>query len=457
MSSKAPLMVSISGVRGIAGKSLTPVVINKYVAAFATVQRKTRPNGKIIVGRDSRVSGHWVTSVVIGVLNAMGYDTVEVGIVPTPTVQVMVQHYSAVGGVIITSSHNPVEWNGLKFVDADGLFISPEKVAEFIKVADAGEFTYVTPPTTYGHSESITDANDIHIKKLLALPYIDTTKIAAKKFKVVLDTVNGAGGPIMTKLLETLGCQVIPLNTDPTGVFAHMPEPIPSHLSQLCDAVKQNSADLGIATDPDVDRCVFIDEKGVPIGEEYTLAMAVKFFLAHKKGAVCKNLSSSRAVDDIAKEYGCETFATPVGEIHVAKKMQEIKAVIGGEGNGGVMLPDLHIGRDAPVAATLALQLLSQGDATLSQLKASLPQWEIVKLKVPVTSNADEVIESVAKEWRGNPDAKLSSVDGTRIDTADWWVHLRKSNTEPVVRVIAEAADAATATKVAQQFMDKMK
>uniref|UniRef100_A0A6B2L3J2 Phosphoglucosamine mutase n=1 Tax=Arcella intermedia TaxID=1963864 RepID=A0A6B2L3J2_9EUKA len=451
-------MVSVSGIRGIVGSSLTPRVIEKYISAFCHLQRKSSPNRTVILGRDSRVSGPWITKIVEAILIAMGFKVLECGIVPTPTVQFIVLQEKAVGGVIITSSHNPIEWNGLKFVDSDGLFFSPEKCTELFKIADMpGEIQW----PSWKEAGSVVDYPDAisrHIQALLDLKEVNKEKVVKKKYKVVLDAVNGAGGPIMKQLLETFGCEVVGLNLEPTGIFGHTPEPVPENLGDLCKAVLEHKADFGVAVDPDVDRCVFIDETGKPIGEEYTLAMAFQYWLGvcQKRGPTCKNLSSSRVLDDIAKQYGCQIYASPVGEIHVAKKMIEVGAVIGGEGNGGVMLPDLHIGRDAPVAATLALQLLAGFNGTLSQLKGSLPQWYIIKKKASVVGiDPEKIIEEVTKEWQAKG-ARINTSDGVRIETEEWWVHIRKSNTEPIVRVIGEARSEPEADLIVSQFAVKI-
>jgi phosphomannomutase len=448
----APLMVTISGVRGIAGASLTPAVVSKYVLAFGVLQK----GKKIVIGRDSRVSGRWIMPFVQGLLASQGYDVVDLGIVPTPTVQYMTMHLKADGGLIVTSSHNPAEWNGLKFVQSDGLFLSPDKCKELFAIADKGEFQFPSYEHT-GHVHIEPNGAQEHIDAIMKLPYINVDKIRQKKYKVVLDSVNGAGGPIMKKLLEHMGCQVIGLNLEPTGLFAHKPEPVPDNLKQLCEAVKEHKADMGIAVDPDVDRCVLIDETGAPLGEEYTLVFAVEFILGTvgKRGPVCKNLSSSRAVDDVAAKYGCKVYAAPVGEINVANKMQEVGAVIGGEGNGGAMLPDIHIGRDAPVAAALALQLLSGFNGTISQFKATLPQYEICKISAPIAGiDPDAVVAYIKSKWEGK--ARLEESDGLRIDTDDWWVHLRKSNTEPIIRVIGEGGPFQKSLERCNEFMKEI-
>lgn len=290
----------------------------------------------------------------------------------------------AVGGIVITSSHNPEEWNGLKLIDYHGLFMSPDNCKSLFALADNPQPISYVSWNEYGSKSNYTNSIDDHIQSILNLPFFDVELIKKRKFKICLDTVNGAGGTTMKRLLEAFGATVYMINAEENGIFAHKPEPIPEHLNSLCELVRAKGADLGIAVDPDADRCVLIDEDGCPLGEEYTLAIAVDFMLGrcNKLGNVVKNLSSSRCIDDIAEKYNCKVFATPVGEFHVAKKMIEVESVIGGEGNGGVMLPDVHIGRDAPVGAALVLMELAHFDGTLKQKKLSLPQWHIVKLKV---------------------------------------------------------------------------
>eukprot|EP01104_Vermistella_antarctica_P000093 TRINITY_DN100_c1_g1_i1.p1 TRINITY_DN100_c1_g1~~TRINITY_DN100_c1_g1_i1.p1 ORF type:complete len:485 (-),score=118.40 TRINITY_DN100_c1_g1_i1:265-1692(-) len=459
--STAPLMVTISGIRGIAGDSLPPAIVEKYVTAFCITQSAALKKDKlrIVVGRDSRVSGPWVQCIVHGLLMAQGVEVLNAELVTTPTVQLLVQRHNADGGIVITSSHNPEPWNGLKFIDSDGLFLAPDNCKRLFARADEGAFPY----QTYEHCGSITNLespNFEHQNAIFALPYINVEQIKKRNFKVCLDTVNGAGGPIMVQMLNDLNCTVVELNTEPTGLFAHTPEPIPANLTDLCASVKKHKADIGIALDPDGDRCVLIDENGCPLGEEYTLALAVKFMLASVgvRGPVCKNCASSRAIDVIAKEYGCECVHTPVGEIQVAKKMVEVKSVIGGEGNGGVMLPDLHIGRDAPVAAGLILQYMAENEGkTIGELKAALPQFEIVKLKAPLAGiDPDVVVAHFKKEWTGKEGVTLDEMDGLRIMTDDWWVLLRKSNTEPIIRVMGEGSDPAASRALCEKFLNEI-
>jgi len=453
-----PFMETISGVRGIASKSITPLTVVSYVAAFSHLLHPR----KVIVGRDSRISGSWLHSIAIHTLASSGIHVVDLGIVPTPTVQLIVIQEKADGGIILTSSHNPIEWNGMKFVGSDGLFLTNDQCEKLFSLRRQNDPWYQVEGQQNGESGKVEylDAVSRHIDTILSLPYIKPSVTSKCNFKVVLDSINGAGGIIMKELLTKLGCTVIGLNLTMDGRFAHPPEPIPEHLGQLSNSVKENKADFGIAVDPDVDRCVFIDENGNPIGEEYTLGMAVKFILGHvgRRGIVCKNLSSSRCVDDIASSYGCPTIATPVGEISVASRMVTLNAVIGGEGNGGVMLPDVHIGRDAPVAAALAIQLLAETGLTLSQLKASLPQYHILKMKVSIEGlNADSVIHHYKEKWEANPQgATLNHEDGLHISTAEWWVHLRKSNTEPIIRVIGESRTPEESLKVCQKFINEI-
>jgi phosphomannomutase len=429
-------MVTISGIRGIVGESFIPEVVFKYVTAFGIIQ-----NGKkMILGSDSRVSGPWIRNLIHGLLTALGYEIVDIGIVPTPTVQFIVKTHKADGGIVITSSHNDVMWNGLKFIESgDGLFASPLKCSQVFALSNSGNFKFPSFDKI-GKITYLDNAIDEHIDSICKLKYIKPELIKTRKFKVCLDAINGAGGYAMKKLLEKFGCEVIGINLEPTGIFAHKPEPIPEHLNDLCKEVLKQKADLGIAVDPDVDRCVLIDERGNPLGEEYTLALAVQFYLSriNPNSIVCKNLSSTRAIDEICEKYNTKCVAAPVGEINVAEKMKEYQSPIGGEGNGGVMLTEIHIGRDALIAATLTLQHLAEENTTISFLKGTLPQYEIVKLKASIDGvDSESVVNHFKFLWDGK--ASINIEDGLHISTPDWWVHLRKSNTEPIIRVIGEA------------------
>ena len=444
------LMVSVSGVRGIIGESLTPELIVKYISAFATYM-----NGKkVVIGTDSRVSHPFVKSIVNGVFVASGYEVIDCGIVPTPTVQYITEIENADCGLIITASHNPIEWNGLKFVNSNGLFLTPVQCKEMFALADTLASSYKSWDSI-GKVVPYTSAAQKHIDAIFNLEYIHPEKVKEKRYKVALDTVNGAGGTIMKSLLEQLGCEVVGLNLEATGIFAHTPEPVPENLGDLCAFVVEQKADFGIAVDPDVDRCVLVNEHGEPLGEEYTLGIAVKFMLQKKLGAVVKNLSSSRLIDDLARYYNCPVHSAAVGEINVAEKMIAENAVIGGEGNGGVMLPDIHIGRDAPIAAALVLQALAEFGGRLSELKATLPQYEIVKLKAPLEGiDADKVISHFKTKYAHE---QLNEIDGLKIDAKEWWIHLRKSNTEPIIRVIGEAPTKEETLNICQQFLDEIK
>ncbi len=429
-------MVTISGVRGVVGETLTPELIVKYIQSFATVVE----GKKIVLGSDSRVSGPFVKQVVIGTLLAKGCDVIDIGIVPTPTVQLLTMQLKADAGLVLTASHNPIEWNGLKFIDRDGLFFSPNKCEQLFKNAEKSSEYSKWP--SLGTLNMYSKANADHIQTILNLPYIDIERVRAKKYRIALDTINGAGCEIMVDLLEQLGCEVLPINNEATGIFAHTPEPIPENLTQLSKHVIQTKADFGIAVDPDVDRCVLINELGQPLGEEYTLAIVTKFILSKKLGMVVKNMSTTMALDEIASYYNCQVYEAAVGEINV---------VIGGEGNGGIMLPEIHIGRDAPVAAALVLAALTESDCTISELKASLPQYEIVKKKVTIEGkNPDQIINQIATQFANS---KTSQIDGLKIYGDKWWVHLRKSNTEPIMRIIAESKTVSQSDEICNRFI----
>jgi len=444
------LMVSISGIRGVVGESLTPQVISKYTLAFAAYLS----GGTVIVGRDSRVSGPFVANMVKGCLVASGCKVIDIGIVPTPTVQLAIEHHKAAGGIAITASHNPIQWNGLKFMGGDGRFLNPEKAGKVYEMADNNEISLKTWEGI-GSEKMDEQANQRHIDSVLKLSLIDAEAIRTKKYKVVIDTVNGAGGLIIPQLCEALGCEVITINAEANGKFAHTPEPLPENLTQLSEKVREVKADVGFAVDPDVDRCAIVDNAGKPIGEEYTLAIAAQLVFSKKMGRMAMNMSTSRASEDIAKYYNCMFVRSKVGEINVAEKMLEIDAIIGGEGNGGVILPELHLGRDAPAAVALTLQYLMEFGGTMQELHASLPQYAMVKQKVNIEGmNPDKVLEAIAEKYK---DHEVNLLDGVKIDIKNSWVHLRKSNTEPIVRIISEAPTVKEAEQLGQKFMDEIK
>ncbi|HUI10600.1 MAG TPA: phosphoglucosamine mutase [Bacteroidota bacterium] len=448
-------MASISGIRGVIGESLTPETVVRYASAFGRyVLRRNPSSPSVILGRDGRVTGPAVASLVRGTLSAAGVRVRDIGVCPTPTVQIAVERGGADGGIAVTASHNPMQWNGLKFMAGSGMFLDAAENRELFALAE--EKGVYVPWESVGPVAEEPFWIDRHIEAVLGLPVMAPGRIRERRFRVVLDCVNAAGGVIVPPLLEKLGCTVIPLNCDVSGVFAHTPEPVPENLTALAAAVRSAGADIGIAVDPDVDRLVLITERGEPYGEEYTVASAVEFILGRmgKEAAgarVVVNLSTTRAVDDIAGAHGALVVRTPVGEINVAKKMKEIGAAIGGEGSGGVILPDVHLGRDAIVGIGLLLQLLAESGGTLSALKERLPLYRIAKGKMEIAGmSPDEVLARIARAHE--QDGRLTRDDGLKIDFPGEWVHLRKSNTEPIIRIIAEAKEMERARAVVEAF-----
>lgn len=431
------LMVSISGIRGVVGASLTPEVVIRYVSAYAQYCNK----GPIVIGRDGRITGEPLAQTVAGTLRQAGSDVLDLGICPTPTVALAVERMKTAGGISLTASHNPLVWNGLKFFSSTGLFLDAEENRIFWSIASEEQRSYApwNAQGSYAHYE---DFIGKHIETVLALPFLQIGELRRRRFKVVVDAVNAAGSICVPTLLERLGCEVVKINCDLSGIFAHTPEPLPENLTELCEAVRTHNADLGVAVDPDVDRLVLITDKGEPYGEEYTIATATNFILqkksAQERSPVVVNLSTTRAVDDIAQKFGVPVLRTPVGEINVAKKMKAVGAVIGGEGSGGVILPDVHYGRDALVGIALILQHLLEFGKPLSELRASLPQYFITKAKFDIGAlNADDVLTRATERYRSR--GTINTDDGVKIDFPTSWIHLRKSNTEPIIRLIAEA------------------
>ncbi len=456
------LMVSISGIRGIVGESLTPEVIVRYSAAFAEYCKRINPkNPQVVIGRDGRITGKIVANIASSTLLAAGVEVIAIGVVPTPTVALAVERLHATGGISFTASHNPMQWNGLKFFASSGLFLDAQENTEVWRIAERGEATFASWQTIGNH---IADDSWIrrHVDEVLSHRYLSVEKIRKRKFKVVVDAVNAAGGIITPIFLRELGCDVIEMNCDVSGVFAHMPEPIPEHLSSLCERVKSEQADIGIAVDPDVDRLVLITDKGEPFGEEYTVTSAIKFVLEKERQlkhtftqSVVVNLSTTRAVDDVAAQYGARVYRTAVGEINVAKMMKHIGSIIGGEGSGGVIFPSIHAGRDAIVGIGLILQLLADSGGTVSDLKASLPHYQIAKGKIELgTISPDAALHKIQNSL--GSEAIVNTEDGLRIDYPDHWVHLRKSNTEPIVRVIAEARTMNKSLEIVEAFRKKI-
>jgi phosphomannomutase len=364
-----------------------------------------------------------------------------------------IEYHKAAGGVAITASHNPIQWNGLKFMGSNGRFLSPAAAEEVYAMADRGEIA-LKLWQELGSVVIDKEANRRHIEAIKKLSLIDVNAICQRKFKVVVDCVNGAGGLIIPQLLEDFGCEVVSINNEPNGRFAHTPEPLPENLGQLCEKVRKVKADLGFAVDPDVDRCAIVDNTGAPIGEEYTLALAVEFVLRRRLGYVVVNMSTSRASEDIARYYNCIFQRSKVGEINVAEMMVEIESNIGGEGNGGVILPELHTGRDAPVAVALTLQHLLESGKTMQELRAAMPQYFMIKDKIEIAGmNPDQVLQTIIERYKDQP---TNLLDGVKIDFDKSWVHLRKSNTEPIVRVISEAPSEAEAKDLVKKFKNEI-
>jgi phosphomannomutase len=429
------LMISVSGLRGRVGEALTPEVVARFAAGFGAWAAGHAKTGSIVVGRDSRVSGPMFHRAVLSALQSVGCDVIDVGLTTTPTCQLAVEYHHAAGGLMISASHNPVEWNALKFIGPSGAFLEAHEGAEMRRLVDG-----TIPRASWDRLGTVTEdrsAIERHIEQVLAIPFVDVAGIRKRRFKVALDCVRGAGGRIMPPLLERLGCEVTAIHLEADGRFPRSPEPVAENLQELERLVLQSGADVGMAVDPDVDRLALVSEKGKAIGEDYTLALASRVVLRHRKGPVVANLSTSLILDDVAREAGSRVIRAPVGEVNVAVRMREERAPVGGEGNGGVILPELHLGRDAPVGVTLILQLLLEDDKPLSAIVDRYPRYSIVKDKMDRPDVALELVyDALRKEFA---DAAVDLQDGLRLSWPDRWVHVRPSGTEPIVRVIAEA------------------
>lgn len=462
------LIKSISGIRGTVGGScgegLTPVDIVKFTYAYCACLRRRKPvpekggRYKVVVGRDARLSGEMVEQLVCGTLVACGVDVVKCGFASTPTTELAVKFASADGGIIITASHNPRQWNALKLLNEHGEFLTAAEGKAILDLADSGEFDFA-PVDELGHI-TVHDFTDEHIDSVLALEAVDADAIGKAGFKVVLDSVNSVGGIIMPRLLERLGVECIVLNGEPTGNFAHNPEPLPKNLTELSATVVREKADLGISVDPDVDRLAFICEDGEPFVEEYTLVSVADYLLglAEKQGVsprrTVSNLSSSRALRDVTEAHGGEYFAAAVGEVNVTTKMHEVGALIGGEGNGGVIYPASHYGRDAMVGVALFLSHLAHLGLSASAYKATLPQYSIAKNKIELSDNSliDKILQAVKEHFAAE---RVNTIDGVKVDfeAERKWVHLRRSNTEPIIRIYSEAPTEAEAQKLGEEVI----
>jgi len=451
------LIKSISGIRGTigggVGDTLNPLDIVKFTSAYATFIRQSMPKGNntIVVGRDARISGEMVKNIVCGTLMGMGFDVLNIGLATTPTTELAVTMAGADGGIIITASHNPRQWNALKLLNNKGEFLTAEDGAELLKIADKGDFTYADVDHL-GHYTEDDSFDQRHIDSVLALKLVDADAIRKAGFKVVVDTVNSVGGVILPKLLDKLGVKYTMLNGQPTGDFAHNPEPLEKNLTEIMTEVKKGNYDMGIVVDPDVDRLVFICEDGKMFGEEYTLVSVADYVLSQTPGNTVSNLSSTRALRDVTLKHGGQYTAAAVGEVNVTTQMKAVNAVIGGEGNGGVIYPESHYGRDALVGIALFLSNLAHKGCKVSELRATYPNYFIAKNRIDLTpsTDVDAILERVKELYK---DEQVNDNDGVKIDFADKWVHLRKSNTEPIIRVYSEAATMEDADAIGKKLM----
>jgi phosphomannomutase len=449
------LMVSVSGIRGRVGEALTPEIVASYAAAFGVWALKNSPGKPIILGRDSRVSGPMFHRAAIAALQSVGARVIDIGLTTTPTCQLAVEHHHGGGGIMLSASHNPIEWNALKFIGSTGMFLENAEGLAMRAYVEKG-----IPRVTWdklGSVETDSGAADRHLERIFRIPYLDAGAIRKRHYTVALDMVRGAGSVIVPQLLERLGCKVTAINSEPDGRFPRAPEPIAENLGELERLVRDTKADIGLAVDPDVDRLALVSEKGKAIGEDYTLALAAMLVLGHHKGAVVTNLSTSLVVEDAVTRAGGKLTRAPVGEINVAVKMRDLKAVVGGEGNGGVILSDVHLGRDAPVGIALILQLMAETGKTLSALAGELPRYHIVKDKLDrPKASLDSVYATLKKVFA---DAEADPQDGLRLSWKDRWLHVRPSGTEPIVRVIAEAPteqDARALVQRAREPLEKL-
>jgi phosphomannomutase len=458
------LIKSISGIRGtIGGKpgdGLSPLDIVKFTSAYAVWLKENNPNPKklkVLIGRDARISGAMVNQIVSGTLMGMGIDVIDAGLSTTPTIEVGVTHFKCHGGIILTASHNPKQWNALKLLNEKGEFISEKDGKRILDIADAEAFDFPSVDALGAYCTD-TELLSIHIEKILQLPYVDVKAIKEADFSVVVDPVNSTGATAVPTLLKALGVKsILIINQDITGNFAHNPEPLPEHLTELSNTILKQKADLGISVDPDVDRLALVCEDGEMFGEEYTLVAVADYVLkSHPKGNTVSNLSSTRALRDVTEKNGGSYSASAVGEVNVVNLMKETNAVIGGEGNGGIILPELHYGRDALVGIAIFLTHLAKFGKSVSVLRKSYPNYHISKNKIELTPqiNVDKVLEKIMLKYKNQP---INTIDGVKIEFENEWVHLRKSNTEPIIRIYSESTSASTAEHLANKFISDIK
>ena len=454
------LIKSISGIRGtiggVEGNSLTPIDIVKFTSAYARFILEQKIESKtIVIGRDARISGFMLSNIVSGTLIGCGFDVIDIGLSTTPTVEVAVHDLKAAGGIILTASHNPKQWNALKLLNNQGEFISANDGEVILDYSTKNDFKF-SLIDSIGKYQFDNSLNDSHINKVLDLDLVNIDLIKSKKYKVVLDAVNSTGGIIIPKLLKELGVECVELYCTPNGDFPHNPEPLPENLKDISNLVVKEKADFGIVVDPDVDRLAFVCEDGTIFGEEYTLVSVADFVLSKLGGNAVSNLSSTRALSDITNKHGGEYFASSVGEVNVVEKMKETSAIIGGEGNGGIIYPKLHYGRDALVGIALFLTYLSEKDLSVSELRSSYPNYFISKNKIQLTDSTDMqfIISELANKYSKE---KINLIDGLKIDFDEGWVHLRKSNTEPIVRIYSESISKQKADNLASVFVEEIK
>ncbi len=455
------LIKSISGIRGTIGgapaQNLTPIDVVKFTTAYSRLMKAKNPSKRItiVVGRDARISGSMVDSLVEGTLLGCGVDVINVGLCTTPGTEMAVITHKADGGIIITASHNPRQWNALKLLNERGEFLDDEEGKQVLALAEDAAYDYPTIDEI-GHVILREDFNKRHIEQVLALKLVDREAVRRRHFKVVVDAVNSVGGVVIPALLRELGCEVVELNCEPTGEFAHNPEPLPQNLTEISEVIRREGADLGVVVDPDVDRLAFVMENGEMFVEEYTLVAVADYILKHTPGNTVSNLSSSRALSDVTSRYeGCSYEASAVGEVNVVKKMKQTGAIIGGEGNGGVIYPELHYGRDALVGVALFLTYFAGLDMTMSELRKSYPAYYASKNKIELTPkiDVDKILATVKSRYSNE---RVNDIDGVKIDFEHNWVHLRKSNTEPIIRVYTEARTMEEADALAQRFISEI-
>ena len=455
------LIKSISGIRGIiggkVGQSLSPIDVVRYTSAFGTWLKKKSINQKLtlVIGRDARVSGGMICQLVTSTLQALGIDVYDLGLSTTPTVELAVQMQNADGGIVLTASHNPKQWNALKLLNEKGEFINADDGAEVLAIAKNDDYNFVNVDDLgkYYYDDTFIQK---HVDSVLKLKWVNVDAIKGANFKVVVDAVNSTGGIAIPLLLENLGVSYIPLYCEPNGHFPHNPEPLAEHLTEIANLVVKSKADCGIVVDPDVDRLAFVNEDGTMFGEEYTLVACADYILSKEKGNTVSNLSSSRALREITHKYGGQYFSSAVGEVNVVNQMKKCNALIGGEGNGGIILPESHYGRDSIVGIALFLSLLAEKKIKCTELRASYPSLFMSKNKIKLTPNinVDKILLSISKKYA---EEDVTTIDGVKIDFADEWVHLRKSNTEPIIRIYTESVTKANADNLAERFMKEIK